>query len=82
MRKKKKINDFVLSGGVASNLYIRDKFKQLCKEEKIKFYVPHAHLCVDNATMIAWAGIEKLRNQKSGDSLNIHPQPRWSLESI
>ena len=26
--------------------------------------------------------IEKLRNQKSGDSLNIHPKPRWSLESI
>ncbi len=51
-------------------------------KKNINFIVPVKSLCTDNATMIAWAGIEKLRNQKKGDSLNISPQPRWSLESI
>ena len=82
LRKKKKINDFVLSGGVASNLYIRDKFKQLCKEEKIKFYVPHADLCVDNATMIAWAGIEMLTKGERISKINLSPQPRWRIDKL
>lgn len=80
--EKKKINDFVLSGGVASNLYIRDKFKQLCEEEKIKFYVPHAHLCVDNATMIAWAGIEMLTKGERISKINLSPQPRWRIDKL
>lgn len=77
-----KIKDFVLSGGVASNSFIRNQFKSLCLVKNINFIVPAKALCTDNATMIAWAGIEKLRNHKIGDRLNTHPQPRWSLESI
>ena len=80
--KHYEIQDFVLSGGVASNSFIRNQFKALCLKKNINFIVPAKSLCTDNATMIAWAGIEKLRNQKRGDSLSIHPQPRWSLESI
>ena len=82
LSKRYEIQDFVLSGGVASNSFIRNQFKALCLKKNINFIVPAKSLCTDNATMIAWAGIEKLRNQKRGDSLNIHPQPRWSLESI
>jgi N6-L-threonylcarbamoyladenine synthase len=80
--KNYKIKDFVLSGGVASNFFIRNQFRVLCVKKNINFVVPAKSLCTDNATMIAWAGIEKLRNQKRGDSLDIHPKPRWSLESI
>ena len=80
--KHYKIQDFVLSGGVASNSFIRNQFKILCQKNNINFIVPAKSLCTDNATMIAWAGIEKLKNQKKGDSLHIQPQPRWSLESI
>ena len=76
------IQDFVLSGGVASNTFIRNQFKVLCQKKNINFIVPVKSLCTDNATMIGWEGIEKLRNQKKGDSLDIHPQPRWSIESI
>merc|ERR1711991_460781 len=80
--KHYEIQNFVLSGGVASNSFIRNQFKELCLKKNINFVVPAKSLCTDNATMIAWAGIEKLKNQKRGDSLNTHPQPRWSLESI
>jgi len=80
--KHYKIKDLVLSGGVASNFFIRNQFRELCVKKNINFIVPAKSLCTDNATMIAWAGIEKLRNQRRGDSLDIHPKPRWSLESI
>ena len=34
----------------------------------VEFIVPEKKLCVDNAIMIAWAGIEKLKNKKISDS--------------
>ena len=52
------------------------------QKKNINFVVPAKSLCTDNATMIAWAGIEKLLNQGKGDNLDIHPKPRWSLEAI
>ena len=79
---KYKVHDLVLSGGVASNSFIRNQFKALCAKKNINFVVPAKSLCTDNATMIAWAGIEKLLNQGKGDNLDIHPKPRWSLEAI
>ena len=50
--------------------------------ENIKFYVPAPRLCVDNATMVAWSGIERFVNGDKGDSLSIHPKPRWSLAEL
>ena len=61
---KKKINSFVLAGGVASNQFIRGKFNFLCKKHSIEFIVPEKKLCVDNAIMIAWAGLERLKKKK------------------
>jgi len=48
----------------------------------MSFYVPKPKLCVDNATMIAWTGIEKLLNGEKGDSLQFSPRPRWGLEKL
>jgi len=56
-KKKEKVNSFVLAGGVASNKFIRQSFINLCAKKLIKFVVPEHDLCVDNATMIAWAAI-------------------------
>ncbi len=80
--KKYQIKDFVLTGGVASNNFLRNKFKILCKTSNLNFIAPDKKLCTDNATMIAWAGIEKLCKNKKGDNLDISPNPRWSLESL
>ena len=81
-KKKEKINSFVLSGGVASNKFIRDKFMNLCDKKFIQFIVPEQKLCVDNATMIAWAAIERLQIKKKGDILDFEPKPRWALENL
>ena len=81
---KKKFNSgsFILAGGVASNNYIRKKLNRLCYKMSMEFIVPEQKMCMDNATMIAWAAIERLQNSKKGDSLEISPRPRWSLDNL
>jgi len=37
-------------------------------------------LCTDNAAMIAWAGIERLRLGLV-DGLDAAPRPRWPLDT-
>ena len=64
------------------NKYIRKNLKTLCQQENIKFYVPAPRLCVDNATMVAWSGIERFVNGDEGDSLSLRPKPRWNLEEL
>lgn len=50
----------VLSGGVASNVYIRTKLTELCSAYDYKLVCPPQKLCTDNGIMIAWNGMEKL----------------------
>jgi N6-L-threonylcarbamoyladenine synthase len=40
---------------------------------------PPLELCTDNAAMIAWAGIERLR-QGASDPLDVAARPRWPLD--
>lgn len=49
----------VVSGGVASNMFIRKHLNILCNEMDFKLIVPPPELCTDNGTMIAWNGVEK-----------------------
>ena len=73
---------FVMSGGVASNSFLRNGLKKLALNKGMHFAVPPLELCIDNATMIAWTGVEKLKRKEKGDSLNFLPKPRWSLENL
>ncbi len=82
LRKKYKINDFILSGGVASNYFLRSQFKKMCDREKISFFAPDKNLCLDNATMIAWAGLEMLMNGKKGNRVHLPPKPKWRIDKL
>ena len=42
---------------------------------------PPLRLCGDNAVMVAWTGIERLRLGLT-DGLDHAPRPRWPLESL
>ncbi len=69
----------VVAGGVAANSCIRKKLCQIAANEKLRFIAPPQELCTDNAAMIAWAGLERLKNNLV-DRLDFAPKPRWPLD--
>lgn len=73
-----KIHDFVITGGVAANEFLREKLKE---HINLNIFFPPRHLCTDNAIMVGWAGIERLQKNYT-DSLNCPPRSRWELETI
>jgi N6-L-threonylcarbamoyladenine synthase len=70
--------NFVLSGGVAANQYIREKLEKMLAQHGLDLVAPPIKLCTDNAAMIAWAGLERFRLGQS-DSLDFEPRARWAL---
>ncbi|KMT00068.1 hypothetical protein BVRB_1g018950 [Beta vulgaris subsp. vulgaris] len=52
---------FVVSGGVASNQYVRSRLDQVAKSRGVELVCPPPSLCTDNGVMVAWTGIENFR---------------------
>ncbi|KAG8746980.1 hypothetical protein FRC10_002779 [Ceratobasidium sp. 414] len=75
----------VVSGGVASNTYLRERLRTMARDlgssAEIELAFPPPALCTDNAVMIAWAALERFRN-KDYDDLTIGIRPVWSIEDI
>ncbi|SEN27529.1 tRNA (adenosine(37)-N6)-threonylcarbamoyltransferase complex transferase subunit TsaD [Palleronia pelagia] len=71
---------FAVAGGVAANGAIRAGLSDLCAERGIAFTAPPLALCTDNAAMIAWAGIERLRLGQT-DDMSLAARPRWPLDT-
>ena len=69
-----------VAGGVAANQAIRGALETVCSDMDVRFTAPPLALCTDNAAMIAWAGIEKLRTGKN-DPADLVARPRWPLDS-
>lgn len=71
----------VVSGGVAANKVIRARLEKLCNEKGFQSYAPPIKLCGDNAAMIAWAGLERLKKGLK-DPLDFKAKPRWPLDEV
>ena len=71
----------VVAGGVAANQAIRNALSNLATKRGMQLSVPPVGLCTDNAAMVAWAGIERLRTGR-GDGLDFVPRPRWPLDEL
>jgi N6-L-threonylcarbamoyladenine synthase len=69
----------VASGGVAANGQLRHRLAALAANSGLRFVAPPPELCTDNAAMIAWAGIERLRLGLT-DCLDSALRPRWPLD--
>lgn len=72
-------NTLVVAGGVAANTHIRERLAELTQLVGMRLVAPPQKLCTDNATMIAWAGIERLQAGLT-DTLDFAPRPRWPLD--
>ena len=69
----------VLAGGVAANSVLRARLKATANTLGFSFTAPPPTLCTDNAAMVAWAGIERLRLNMV-DNLDAEPRARWPLD--
>ena len=78
--KENKNKFFVIAGGVASNLSIRNNLTEVAKEKNFTPIFPPINLCSDNAAMIAWAGIERYKINLI-DDLKFSSRARWPLDS-
>ncbi len=70
----------VVAGGVAANHVLRQALMRLAAEAGMRLVAPPLELCGDNAAMIAWAGIERLRLGLV-DDLSAPARARWPLDS-
>lgn len=71
----------VVAGGVASNGSVRAGLAEAALSRGFKLIAPPMRLCSDNAVMVAWAGVERLRLGWS-DGLDTGARPRWPLEAL
>jgi N6-L-threonylcarbamoyladenine synthase len=69
----------VVSGGVAANGAIRARLAAACARAGFTLAAPPIRLCTDNAVMVAWAAIERLRAGLGADGMGAAPRPRWPL---
>jgi N6-L-threonylcarbamoyladenine synthase len=71
----------VVAGGVAANGAIRLALRSLAEANGLTLAAPPLRLCGDNAVMVAWAAIERLRIGMV-DGLETAPRPRWPLAEL
>lgn len=69
-----------VAGGVAANQKIGGHLKILSESCGLPLVVAPPALCTDNAAMIAWVGIERLRLGLT-DGLDVEPRARWPLSA-
>jgi N6-L-threonylcarbamoyladenine synthase len=75
----RRVSTLVVAGGVAANGRVREALAELARRKGLALVAPPARLCTDNAAMIAWAGIERLR-AGAKDELGEAARPRWPLD--
>lgn len=79
--QKKPVKKLVIAGGVAANRYIFSALQNWSKKHDLEVITPPINLCTDNAVMIAWTGLERLKLGMK-DDLNFKPKARWDLADL
>jgi N6-L-threonylcarbamoyladenine synthase len=75
------VTALVVAGGVAANGAVRLALDGVATARGIPMLAPPLRLCTDNAVMVAWAGLERLRCGAL-DPLSHNPRPRWPLTEL
>jgi N6-L-threonylcarbamoyladenine synthase len=71
----------VVAGGVSANQAIRTRLAEVAAAHGKPLAAPPLRLCGDNAVMVAWAAIERLR-MGAESPLTASCKPRWPLEAL
>ncbi|NOG71707.1 tRNA (adenosine(37)-N6)-threonylcarbamoyltransferase complex transferase subunit TsaD [Roseicella sp. DB1501] len=71
----------VAAGGVAANAAVRAALAGAAEARGLPLVAPPIRLCTDNAVMVAWAGLQRLRLGLV-DELGHAPRPRWPLDGM
>ena len=74
------LETLVVAGGVAANQALRARLTETADALGLDLAIPAPDLCTDNAAMIAWAGIERLRRGMT-DPLDAPARARWPLDA-
>lgn len=71
----------VIAGGVSANKQLRQELATLAKKVGGEVYYPRTEFCTDNGAMIAYTGMQRLKN---GDvtELSIEAKPRWPIDQL
>ncbi|KAK2467799.1 hypothetical protein APHAL10511_000094 [Amanita phalloides] len=83
-RQGVRIDTVVVSGGVASNLYVRHRlssFGASIGRPNVTFIYPPPELCTDNAAMIGWASMTRFL-VGDHDDYTVDLRPKWSIEEL
>ena len=75
------VTALVVAGGVAANGAVRCALDSVATAHRLPMLAPPLRYCTDNAVMVAWAGIERLR-YGAVDPLSHNPRPRWPLAEM
>lgn len=75
------IQQIAVAGGVAANSHLRNSLKEEAAKFNLKVFFPEMQYCMDNAAMIARAGLERLNNGFHSD-LNLNAYPSMPLGDI
>lgn len=71
----------VVAGGVAANGAVRQALAGEAMRAGLPLLAPPIRLCTDNAVMVGWAGLLRLRAGLT-DGFDHAPRPRWPLEEL
>lgn len=67
-QQQQKIQRVLITGGVSANSRLRSVAASWAESLQLELFIPHPKFCTDNAAMIGWAGIEKLKRGQFSDS--------------
>lgn len=71
----------VIAGGVSANTALREKLDVITKKLGGGVYYPRPEFCTDNGAMIAYAGLQRLKNGTLKE-LTFKATPRWPLDQL
>ena len=85
---KANIKAFAVAGGVAANRTLYVELQGIAEKYSLPFFCPRKELCTDNAAMIAYAALARIKDsphKKNDTAPSLHSlafpvRPRWYLD--